>query len=68
MSYPSYPGINPVLPDTPVGGWSESADPVKEQLLQSWTDANGTRTLWHVKVHDSSWQTWFLGDRFHLFS
>ena len=35
--------------------------------LRTWTDSNGEKSLWHVRVHRSGWETWYLWYNFSMF-
>ena len=44
-----------------------AVDPVVSNELRPWYDHNGVKSLWHVKIHQSGYQTWFLGCAFIWF-
>ena len=39
----------------------KSSEPVVLRELRPWTDSNGNRSLWYVKVFHSGWERWILG-------
>ena len=41
---------------------------VESSELRTWVDrSTGVKTLWHVKVHDDKWETWYLGIQLSIF-